>query len=144
MQRYSRMPCGRNLCKACRLLPCFRVQNKRAVALSLVWQPFVTPGRKGICSGMRCVRLRSDFHEFLKAGTADFHVVQSSRRFLLLEILKIILLVRRQRLPEHIPCGRASERHPIYLRQVIKRIVTMNSVHYRGILKCMKVLWGAA
>ena len=79
------------------------MQNKRAVALSLVWQPFVTPGCKGICSGMRCVRLRSDFHTLIKPEDASFHVVQRSQHLRVLLKLKIILLVRIQRIPEHIP-----------------------------------------
>ena len=64
---------------------------------------FGTLGHKGIYSGMRCVRLRSDFHALIKPEDASFHVVQRSQHLRVLLKLKIILLVRRQRIPEYIP-----------------------------------------
>ena len=48
---------------------------------------------------MRCVRLRSDFHDFIKPEDASFHVVQGSQHLRVLLKLKIILLVRRLPIP---------------------------------------------
>ena len=131
---------------SCQLTLCF-FMNQRGfskLCLWILWLFRRQPCHKGICSEMRCLR----------TSKMIFKISKSRNRRLLWTTWKSAvpafrnswksLRRRTQRISEHIPCGRASERHPIYLRRVIKRIVTMNSVHYRGILKCMKVLWGAA
>ena len=82
--------------------------------------------------------------EVYKKANADCSEQREMRHLLFYKLQKITPQTYAAHLRTYTFMAGRPKSHPIYLRQVIKRIVTMNSVHYRGILKCMKVLWGAA